>query len=259
MITADQITRTVLADLGADSLHGYDRLLSWCLRGVKEIHKLYGHNGVSVAETKVLELTDYRTARLPDNYVKWLAVGFLVGDRLIAFKWRPEMIAIHDHDNCGVPQPLESCRQKALENGFVFGPYTNSFFIGGSFYGDWYPGVYGNVNTDRRPGFTINSDTHEIVFDKLLPLTSDYKIVLRYKTDGLNYSGDTSLHTYYEEALISFIHWKRCLFGKDKSDASYHRQEFYSQAAEAHIRLNIEPLNDFIRKINKYTIQAPAY
>jgi hypothetical protein len=133
----------------------------------------------------------------------------------------------------------------------------------GSFYGGVFnysavnfgigPGVY-------RGGYRINKELNTIQFDSCF---NCHKIILEYKTNGFDGSGDAVVPIDCINALNSYIHWQRNLHGQGslqekylmRKDAEMHRQMYFALREDVISRLNSMTEEDYTDSIRRYRFQ----
>jgi hypothetical protein len=171
----------------------FPKALSWVLRGLREI-KL---DTVGDVKTVLLNVTDRKTANLPDNFVDWTKVGVRVGQYVV-------VLGVNDDLNT-LPRTSSSpsvagLMSQHMPNGIDFSQYQ-----GYDFYNFSEGPLYGIGQGLPSKGYF---KVHDNGTCKELLIDYDYSfstIYLEYITDGLSdCGGDTVVSPYLFDYLVKF-------------------------------------------------------
>ena len=174
----------------------FQKALSWALYGLRELHL----DSWADIKTRLLDVTDRKTAILPGDFVDWTKIGVRRGQYVITLGVNDDLNLLPRTTSSETVSGLLS---QNLPNGLDFGNYSGYLFSnygGSSFpsYGDGLP---------SKGHFKIhdNGNCKEILLDY------DYafdKVYLEYITDGFDPCEETILHPYYVDYILKFMEYK---------------------------------------------------
>jgi len=102
--TIDNIARGVCMDLG-EGLERYEQYLHWALQAHKDWHL----DQAKEIKTVEIDLTTYKAAPLPDDFVDWTKVGIRCGNTILTFAADNYMPFAKDQDGDCINDADEDC------------------------------------------------------------------------------------------------------------------------------------------------------
>jgi hypothetical protein len=206
-ISVDEIVRGIIHDdLGRDSLHSYDRLLGFALRGVKKI----AFDAARGVKTVSIDLLPNKTIQLPDDYVDYVKIGIQQGDKVLTFTCNNDLALLRpterDGETFNTPEDAPKIGEGVWFYNYFDGTHT------GRIYG------YGS---GRNPigYFRVDREKCNIAFSGDVEASCIY---MEYITNGLSCDCNTTIHPFFEETLIAWILWH---YHKSKDNISLARME----------------------------------
>lgn len=206
-VTLDSIVRSALMDLG-ESLHRYEQFKHFAISG----YRAFNFDMAQSVKTVQLDLTAWKSAETPVDYVDWVMVGFLVDNKIRAFT-NDERISLYQPDEDGDGFPDE---RTTGDDTSPITDDTNSriwFWSGLNQYGEDTGQLYGLTTKFNGNGyFKWNSERREFQFD--VCVNADTKIYLEYITDGFDPNEATVVNLYAADLIRLYIHWQRLKYAK---------------------------------------------
>lgn len=237
-ITLDEIVNNVIIDeYGTENASQYQRYLNWAVRGAKKLT----HSVGKTTKEAVLTLNNLRQAPLPEDYVDYVSVWKKVGPGRVPLIFSPKLTSQFSLDACGNPIPDPECESNGPV-GYDTAHYRNGEFVGRFF------GV-GGGNGERV--FTIDHENGVIKFSAPGPAESGDTLYMTYKHDGINYSGSTTVHVYFEETMVDWIHYMRLRHkpGASQGDKMIAKSTWEGSLTEAREMINGFTLDEFIDRL----------
>lgn len=206
MKNLNYVIHQVQVDLQDYSSNQYQRLLQFGIMGFRDLHWLV------LPEIKVAYLTpnDALVADLPLDFDYYTKVGVCIGGQVWTLSTNKDMCLSRQTDGCGVdiPEPatlsIAAVTQQNIATGYYFAPS----FRNGQYVGELY-GLGGGFN--ELGYFRVDYEKNRIQFQSTVPKT---EIVLEYKSNGADKSGDTVVPTNCVPAIRAYIHWQLAEFDK---------------------------------------------
>lgn len=206
----DNVVKGVCTDLG-EGEERYVQYLHWAL----EAHKDWHLDQAKEIKTIELDLTSYKAAELPDDYVDWTKIGIRCGNTILTFTHDEDMPFAKDQDGDNVPDVDENCPNFDVTdfslvesagaglNSFAY-YYYNLLNSKGQDYGK----IYGLTAKDNYQGyFRVNKEREEIQFrSNIINLTTIY---LEYISNGYEPCGESLVHPYAAKLITLYVHWMR--------------------------------------------------
>jgi len=177
-VTLDSVVRSAIMDIGA-GLERYEQFKHYAISGYRQFH----FDVAQSVKTVQLELTAWKSAETPYDYVDWVIVGFLVDNKIRAFTNDERISLFHpDEDEDGFPDERttgeENLPEDELNNRIWFWNGLNQF-------GEDTGQMYGQtVKSNGNGYFKWNSERREFQFD--VAVNADTQIYLEYITDGFD-------------------------------------------------------------------------
>ena len=197
MTTIDQVIKWTCMDMGLNQEGSdYVRMLGWAQRGMAQMRfeSLEG----DVKET-YLTLTDYNSAPLPQGFVDWVQLGWLVCEEVITFVNNKRLPMLKRADDCGDLSPL-ACPQGSGDG------WNSANILVGQW--GWNQDAWqGLPAATGLPTIRIDQERNEVVFSNRIR-NNAHPIYMSYVTDGSDVTPDTILTPYAQEALVAWIRWK---------------------------------------------------
>lgn len=231
--TLDSIVNSVIADLGEDSTHNYDKYLHWGIEGLQDFHM----DSAQEVKTVKLAMNDYNAIDWPSDYVDWVKVGIQVGDKVRTFGVNSDIPLSLDVDDCGNPTLLAEGDCNALpDNSDGFGGYWFNNYIND--HGEIIGGFFGIGGASGGIGhYTVNKERKQIQFDSSVTRTTAY---LEYIGTGFDPCETTVVNQYAKKLIKNYIHWQRATFkfGAVSGEAQAWERRFDNEYRLVRGRLN---------------------
>lgn len=208
-VTLDSIVKNVMNDEGRLlDTHLYVQYAQYAIMGLKELYfdSLKGHNVKSV----ILDVKDNFTVDLPDDYVQYRMVGVIGDDGNVYSLGKDRDLGTYVAEIC-TGDPV---REPSMVRIGVRGADFNDYY--GYYSSHDYGALFGFGGGQNRIGrYNIDSINNRIVFGTDIRAT---QIVLIYvfNPDWQNVRPeDYRIHVFAEQALISYVHWRRLAFKRN--------------------------------------------
>jgi hypothetical protein len=259
LITIDSIVRTAMAAIGEESLHKYQRFLQFGLDAAREF---YMDSARSVKTVK-LTMNDVKQADLPVDFVDWVKVGIVCGDRIKVFGVKDDLPILINEDDCGNPVAYDNCNcgvNSIPENFSIYGGLQFLNYV--NEYGEIIGGLYGIGGGYTDKGYfrvLPNEGDHGILqFNSQVDNTDIY---FEYISNGFDPKLETVIHPYAQRAIEFYIHWRVAWhkYGAASRDAQASKREYYDELHRARRRSMDLTTRDVLELSRKYYTQAPKY
>lgn len=233
--TLDSIVNSVIADLGEDSTHNYDKYLHWGIEGLQDFHM----DSAQEVKTVKLAMNDYNAINWPSDYVDWTKIGIQVGDKVRTFGVNSDIALSVDTDDCGNPRLLSAADCNSLPDncdgfgGYWFNNYVNDHGeILGRFFG--IGGAGGGIGK-----YKIIKERKQIQFDSVVNRTTVY---MEYIGTGFNPCEATVVNQYAKKLIKLYIHWHRCKFKLGRSTAETREAKLEYDVEHERVRSRLSDL-----------------
>lgn len=227
--TLHTVVTDYLSDQEKYTTHEYLRLLNIANRGLKELtFDILGNTKVVL-----LEVDSSLRVDLPDDYVDYNFIGVLNNNYTLEPLGFNKKIPVSGDENIN----------SKLYNEVVAAS-------GGLF------GLGGGQNSNGYYAPQIDKEEWQIILGStLVGLT----IYLEYISDGTDYSSESVIHPYAEEALVSYLYWKDIQRKKyvSESEKVLARKDFYNEKRKARARLCAFTKDEAIQVIRTNYKQTP--
>ncbi len=259
LVTIDSIVRKAMAAMGEETMHKYQRLLMFALNAAREF---YMDSARSVKTVK-LTMNDVKQVELPIDFVDWVKVGVVCGDRIKVFGVKDDLPILVNEDSCGNPVKYDNCdcNVNTLPHNYNgFGGYAFINYV--NEYGEVIGGVYGIGGGYTDIGYfrvLQNMGDHGILqFNSEVNTTDVY---FEYISNGFDPKKETLIHTYAETAIEFYIHWRVAWHkeGANSGNAQASKKEYYDELHRARRRTMQLTTRDVLELSRKYYTQAPKY
>lgn len=213
--TIDRVVRGMCMDLG-EGLERYEQYLHWAL----EAHKDWHLDQAKEIKTMEIDLTDYKAAPLPDDFVDWTKIGIRCGNTILTFTHDENMPFAKDQDGDCEPDVDEDCPGFDVNSTEALQTLGSSEFSFSYYYynllnakGQDQGKLYGMIAKDNFQGyFRINKEREEIQFrSRILNLKTIY---LEYISNGYEPCGTSYVNPYAAKLLKLYAHWMRLKYNK---------------------------------------------
>lgn len=193
-VSLNSIVKDAMIDVGEDTEHLYTRFLHWAFEAVKDFH----FDTAREVVTKKIKMHPTKTVDFPLDFVDWVKLGIVAGDRLWTYGVNARLSLYHNTDECGNPigRPTHEywSSSPSVSGGYWFNNYNgyNLFGYGGACHNSGY--------------YRVNRKERQIQFSSEVN-TSD--VYMEYITNGANLNGATEVHSYAGKLVKLYIHWMR--------------------------------------------------
>lgn len=174
----------------------FPKALAWACRGLREI-KLDTWQDI---KTVLLDVTDRKTAKLPQDFVDYTKIGAPFGQYVLTLGLNEELKTTNRQTT---DQTVRGLLSQHLPNGLNFGNYDGYNFF--NFNGLSLFGIGGGLPSK---GYWKIHDTGEC---KELLLDYDYslsQVYVEYITDGFDPCGETIVHPYLYDYVFKFMEFR---------------------------------------------------
>lgn len=255
-VTLDKIVREALIANGEQSLHKYSRFLLFAMEGYKDFYM----DSANDVKTVKLTMNDIKQVDLPIDFVDWVKVGIVCGDRIKVMGTCDTLPIKVNRDDCGNLQPYTSTvpANSIPEDAFAYGGYY--FFNYTNEWGELLGALYGIGGGYTDVGYfriLRNQGDHGIIqFNSEVDTTDVY---LEYITNGFDPKAESMVNAYAEKAIQFYIHW-RVAWHRHGAAAAHTKEcefQYYNELRKARIRISGLTPRDVLELSRKYYIQAP--
>ena len=240
-VTLDEVVKSLLIQEGEHTEHKYMQYLDIAIRGMKEL----SFDILQDIKIANLSINDNLTVDLPKDFVNYARIGVCNNGRIETLGFDERICLDRDIDACGEELPNSSNK-----DGSWVGNYRNGEAVGGSY------GLGGGQN--KNGYYRLDREKNQ------LALSSEVKggsIVIEYISDGSSVDGDMRVNTLSEEALRSYIYWKKVQRKRNTplQEKELARRDFYNEKRLARARIvNFTP--DQARQITRKGFkQSPRF
>jgi hypothetical protein len=181
-----------------NSLHNgwFAKGLSWAKYGLRELRLDCAQD----VKTVLLDVTDRKTAKLPDGFVKYTKIGAPLGQYVLTLSLNDELNTLPRTTSS---QSVAGLLSQHLPNGLNFGQYEGYTFFnfnGGSLFG-----IGGGLPSKGYFKVHNNGTCKELLLDYDYSLPQVY---VEYITDGLDPCTETIVHPFEVDYIIKFCDLK---------------------------------------------------
>jgi len=255
-VTLDKIVRQALIANGEESLHKYARYLQFGMEGAKDFYM----DSAQDVKTVRLTMDAVKQVELPLDFVDWVKVGVVIGDRIKVMGVCDTLPILTVRDDCGALQPYTSNVpansipiDSILYGGYYFFNYTNEWGeLTGKLYG--IGGGYTDIGYFR---VLRNLGDHGVIqFNSDVNTTDVY---LEYISNGFDPKEETIINSYAEKCIQFYIHWRVAWHkhGAASGNAKESEFQYYNELRKARIRVMGLTTREVLELSRKYYIQAP--
>ncbi len=255
-VTLDKIVRQALIANGEESLHKYPRYLLFAMEAFKDFQM------DSAQDVKTIKLTmnDVKQVELPLDFIDWVKVGVVCGDRIKVMGVCDTLPILTQRDDCGNLQPYSSDipansipSNFSTYGGYYFMNYTNEN-------GEIIGGIYGIGGGYTDIGYfrvLRNQGDHGVLqFNSQVNTTDVY---LEYISNGFDPKAESIVNSYAEKCIQFYIHWRVAWHkhGSNSGEAQQCRKEYFNELRLTRIRISGLTTRDILEISRKYYMQSP--
>ncbi len=261
--TIDEIVRTALIADGEQSLHKYPAYLLFGLEALKDFYTDHAQD----VKTVQLDMSALKQVYLPLDFVDWVKVGIVCGNRIKVMGTNDNMPILTQTDNCGNLKNYDNCGCGVNDfpddlgsfGGFYFWGYPGSFI---NEYGEMIGGVYGLGGGYTDVGYfrliTNQGKQAFLQFDTHVRTT---KVYVEYISNGMDPKKETLVNSLAAKAIRFYIHWQvECSKNSPASGkAQGWENQYYNELTRVVKRTwNFTP-RDILELTRQHYGQAPKY
>ena len=192
----------------------FNKCLAWAYRGLREI-RLDVWQDVS---TKLLTVTDRKTATLPDNFVNWTKIAVKRGQYAIMLGVNDDLTTLNRTTDSDSVRGLLS---QHMPNGIDFSAYSGYQFYNYSSGAVF--GVGGGLPSKGYFKVHDNGQCKELLLDYDYPYTEIY---LEYITDGIDECADPAVSPLLYDYIMCYLEAKyEAKNNPTRTEASIYRME----------------------------------
>lgn len=237
----------------------YQEFLQYAVLGLDDLNF---SGAAKESKTVVLELSSYRTADLPNDYVDWVAVALKRGEVLEPLTYNHRLSAYFAKDDCGDPIANMGCTGDDNNDLLASGFYFSGYYGYGTFYrnGQYLGKVFGAGGGDIGPSFKEDKNSRRLIFSHEIDQVNT-EVILEYVPKSFNPDGSTGVHAYCRMALRDFIVWQA--HENDRAFTLPEKQRKYDlfrrSKKKAMKWMNSWSPKDFVNTTRKHNSQAPKF
>lgn len=259
--TLDMVVRSAMATLGMDSMHNYKQFLHFAIEGYQDFH----FDQASEIKHTELDVTNWKSVKLPTDFVDVVRLGVRRGDHVIPFDKNSDISLYFDKDECGNPMAhsdyvcSKSIPSADIGVNFGYPSSTDHYFhnlINES--GEHEGRMYGRGGGAYKNGsWKINRERGEI---QLSSSVSESKIYLEYLANGFDPNEETMVNQYAKKLIKLYIIWQYHEYNHEpriNRSASRHEDLYYAERNKVAGRLNGLSVDEILRTIRDSYIQSP--
>lgn len=198
----DYCVHSVMADLDETSTVNYSRYLKWAIDCFHELNLYLS----PVIKTVELQIEDNLTVPFPDDYINYIAIGVNINGRLWTLT-RNDDIVLRRGEECPISlQEAQALSQQTDNQIISVIPYR--YYFGGAFRGGQYVGeqyAFGG-GWNYKGYYTEDTEKRRFQFASTVAKS---KIILEYKSSGIDCDGSVQIQIPSVASIVSYIHWKR--------------------------------------------------
>lgn len=259
--TLAYVAQSCLADINETEGMRFMQFLKWSIDGYRKLNLSSLLPNIKSVMLDVDESTN--TAKLPIDYISYTKIGLCIKGHVLNFAM--------DDDLCLKNETLDVCpcndeQTTAYIQNFAGGGFATGLDSGDTWFypyfqhyhnGQFTAGYYGVGAGRRNGGFRINNATNTIQFDSCV--TAD-KILLEYRSSGLDGTGNAIVPQNALLALQSWVHYNRLRFSQDRTDkmqAEQFRRQFVNEASSMALREAALSKVEWVQLFRRFNYQTP--
>lgn len=261
--TLAYVVDSCLADINETEGMRFMQFLKWAIDGYRKLNLSSLLPNIKSVMLDVDPSTN--TAKLPIDFIDYTKIGLCVNGVILNLDMHDEL-CLHDYATsvCGC---TDSDINTAIEN-------VNSNVIGSGGYawvGDtwFYPyyqhyhngqftaGYYGLGAGFGKTGYRINRELNCIQLNSNI---QSGKILLEYKSSGLDATGNAIVPQTALLALQAWVHYRRLTFSTDRNDkmqAELFRRQFVNEGGNMALRQSALSKAEWVQLFRRFNYQTP--
>lgn len=252
MASLSEIVYSVIADMGENTTHNFDKYLKWAYQAYQD----FRYDMAGEIKSVMLPMNDYFAVDAPEDMIDWTKIGKRVGDKIRVFGVNDNITFYHDKDECGNILANEPTSVNNIpvnwSGGYWFGNLINE-------YGEFVGGLFGYGGAHNSLGyFRYNSQARQFQFDSRV---AKGDVLLEYLSSGVNPNQNTVVTRYAQSAIMAYVHWQRFRFDRNYGPANGHTQvmkdEYYNELRKLQARLNGLSVRDVLDATRRYYMMSP--
>lgn len=194
----------VMNDLNQVSMTDYKRFLQWAIRGYKKLNIFY----LNTKEVFVSKVTEINTVSLPDDYISYSKIGFLLGNEIHTLSRNDSILTLFRESEGKEVVGDDMLASQSTPIGTWLAVPNKTYNIG--FYKE-----------DKK--------NNRLIFQGDL---RGLDIVVEYISTGIKLDGQTYIPEITREPLIAYIHWQRVLNGGGTLNEAAYRERIYTDMVD---------------------------
>lgn len=225
------IVYEVMNDLGKTNPHDFKRYFQWAIRGYKKLNMFH----LNTVETFVSKVSSINTIDLPDDFMNYIRIGYLVNNQIITLSKNDDITLTFTKLNGnevigeGMNKPMD-----IISSTWLAAPnkvYNNRFYR------------YDRANNR----LILQGDFYNAT------------IVIEYISTGISLDGQTFVPEIAREALIAYLHWQRTLNGDGTLNEAAYRERLFTDAVDdiENFEWSMTP-EEFLDAVNSGKSQLPV-
>lgn len=203
-------------------------------------------------KTQKLLLNDYYAAKLPNDYVDYVKIGYPVGQYVKPMGSRGGLTRLNEYDTNGNKILHTDNTQSNTLNGWTGYWYHNVINSNGENVGRG----YGSSGGNRYDNFKILKERGEIQFNE--HVATDY-IILEYISDGLEADNATKVTPYAQGCIEAYIIWKMKDYNRNisRGEVADEERKYFNQLRYLRARMADWTTTEILRTVRQtYSIKS---
>jgi hypothetical protein len=216
----------------------------------------------SAQDVKTVRLTmdTVKQVELPLDFVDWVKVGVVIGDRIKVMGVCDTLPILTVRDSCGELQPYttDTPANSIPDNSLAYGGYYFMNYTNEN--GELLGGLYGIGGGYTDVGYfrvLRNQGDHGVLqFNSDVNTTDVY---LEYISNGFDPKAESVVNTYAEKAIQFYIHWRVAMHkhGPASGDARSWEFQYYNELRKTRIRVMGLDTRQILEISRRYYMQSP--
>ena len=216
------IVKEALMEMGEDTLAKYPRALSYALSYYRKWHKEKARNYKYLISAP----DELERVVLPDDYVDWVRIGVISGNRIIPAQENKTSIGVRPTQADGTPEGYPATNDARTLGGVTAGVYTSSAHSGlyGPNFNAWGEntgGVSGKAGNKPILNFTYLKEENAIQFNTGLAYNEVY---IEYLANPFEIGQETLIHYYGIDPMKSYIWYMFAFHNKTSTEMEVDRK-----------------------------------
>lgn len=195
-LTLEGVVMDYLNDRGIYNLRNYKRYLQWAIRGFTSL-SIFNLNTI---EVRYLEVSEAGTVVLPDDYIDYTKIGYMLGDSIWTLGLNNNLGLVRDEQVAG--GDFDTIKTAGTESAYFVPHWHMGLYV---------PALYGAGGGANRAFYRIDKEEGVIQLEGTIPIGDGHSsgyLVLEYISSGVSLVGTTFIPKQAWEAMNTFLHWK---------------------------------------------------